>query len=121
MDIFVQLTAICFVLGILAFGSWWVRRAGFATPKQRTCQKLLQSVERLPLSPHLAIHLVQIGERRVAFAVHNSGVTVLDRLPAAAPKHFEAQRVRPAPTIGRETVLSRTPSCACSLEEVAQI
>jgi flagellar biogenesis protein FliO len=80
MDIVRQSLAISFVFALLWLALWLLRRKGalnFRLPRGGQETKLLESRARLSLSAQHSIHVLRIGEREVAVAVHPAGVTLL--------------------------------------------
>jgi flagellar biogenesis protein FliO len=90
MDSLRQILAIGFVLGLLWFALWSLRKkAGVRLPERNTpaARTVLQSRGRLTLGPQHSLHLVRIGDRELALAVHPSGIVLLcDLAPCAPPR-----------------------------------
>ena len=89
MDIVRQSLAITFVFVLLWAALWLLRKKGTVhinTGRARARGKLLESRERLALTAQHSIHLIRIGDREVAVAVHPGGVTMLcDAAPRPEP------------------------------------
>ena len=86
MEMVRQLASVLFVLGLLGFLLWVLRRRNlaqfrFRAPRGRK-RKVLERLERLPLSPQHSLYLVRIGDRVVVLAAHSAGCTLLDCRPA---------------------------------------
>jgi flagellar biogenesis protein FliO len=77
-----QYLGVAVVLGLLGASLWWLRRRGFAaiSPGGRG-GRLLESLERLPLSPQHTLHAVRMGETVVLLACSPGGCAVLQTLP----------------------------------------
>ncbi len=76
-----QATAVFVVLALLGLTFYWLRSRGLAMTVKTGggSQKRLQSIERLPLTPHHSLHLVRVAGRTVLIAVSPGGCSVLDR------------------------------------------
>jgi flagellar biogenesis protein FliO len=90
MDVVRQSLAITFVLLLLWAAVWFLRRrqsGGIGFSAGRTKTGLLEPRAKLALTAQHSVHLVRIGDRDLALAVHPSGVTLLcDLTPPAAGK-----------------------------------
>ncbi len=67
---------------VLALGAvfYWLRSRGMVALKVSAgAQKRLQSIERLPLTPHHSLHLIRVSGRTVLVGVSPNGCSVLDR------------------------------------------
>ncbi len=91
MDAIRQMAAVAAVLGLMGLTLWWLRRRGLAVPLPagRRGGRRLATVERLPLGPQHALHLVRVGGRGLLLASHPSGCVLLETLPW---REFEAPR-----------------------------
>ena len=58
--------------------------SAFARRASGSKQRLLQSIERLPLTPQHSLHLVRVEDRTVLVAVSPSGCSLLE------PTRFES-------------------------------
>ncbi len=80
MDVIQQAAAVAAVLGLLGLTLRWLRRRGFAAPlagpKRR--RRSLECVERLPLGPQHALHLVRLGDRGLLVTSSPSGCALLE-------------------------------------------
>jgi len=64
VEILQQTMAVAAVLALLGAALWWLRRRGFAAVRpRRNGGRLLKTLERLPLGPQHALHVVRVGER----------------------------------------------------------
>jgi flagellar biogenesis protein FliO len=90
MDSLRQILAITLVFGLLWFALWWLRNKGALRLRDRKTaagRTVLESRGRLTLGPQHSLHLVRIGERELALAVHPSGIVMLcDLAPGAPPR-----------------------------------
>ncbi|MGA2038458.1 MAG: flagellar biosynthetic protein FliO [Bryobacteraceae bacterium] len=86
MDVIGQMGAVAAVLGLLGGALWWLRRRGMAavTIGRKRSRRKLELVERLPLSPQHALHLVRLGETMLLVAASPGGCRLIERRPAAA-------------------------------------
>jgi flagellar biosynthetic protein FliO len=90
MEIGRQVLSVLLVLALLAAALWVIRRATSASflsvrlrrPMGRA--KALQTIERLALSPHHSLHLVQIDGRRLVVATHPQGCSLLTEMARGA-------------------------------------
>jgi len=87
METYAQLMAGVFVIGLLAGALWLLKRGSairFRLPGQgQPDERILESRERLPLSPQHSLHLVRVGERAVLVAVHSGGCSLIESRPWA--------------------------------------
>jgi flagellar biogenesis protein FliO len=84
MEGFQQLVAVLAVFGILGGSLWWLKGRGMAQVKgfsMRSGTQLLRRVERLPLSPDTALHLIRMGDRAILIASSPTGCQVLESSP----------------------------------------
>jgi flagellar biogenesis protein FliO len=79
-----QMLAVLAVLGLLGGSLWWLRRRGIAhisgVPRRRT-SGILQTVERLPLTPTHTLHLVRMADRAILIASSPAGCQVVESSP----------------------------------------
>ncbi len=94
MDVIQQMAAVAAVLGLLGLTLRWLRRRGLAVPpaglKRR--RRSLECVERLPLGPQHALHLVRLNDRGLLVTSWPSGCALLESFPwrdAAGPEAGE--------------------------------
>jgi flagellar biogenesis protein FliO len=80
--------ALAGVLAVLAAALWWLRKKGAVRfrPGVRRPSRRLQSIERLALSPHHALHLVRLDDRAILVAQSPSGLALLERPENAAAR-----------------------------------
>jgi flagellar biogenesis protein FliO len=52
-------------------------RGGWGALRRRKASRL-EAIERVPLSPHHALHLVRFGDRALLIAAHSGGCTLLE-------------------------------------------
>ncbi len=85
MDLYAQILAGVLVIALLGLALWALRRVpagGFVLARlRRKDGALLESSERLTLTPQHAIHLVRLGDRAMVVAVHSGGCTLLESRP----------------------------------------
>jgi flagellar biosynthetic protein FliO len=82
-----QTIAVFFVLLLLAATLWLLRRRGLAivstvVAKRLSKQKLMQVVERVPLTANHSLHLVRIQDRVILIGVSPSGCQQIDSFAA---------------------------------------
>jgi flagellar biogenesis protein FliO len=84
--------ALAGVLAVLAAALWWLRKKGAVRfrPHARRVPRRLESIERLALSPHHALHLVRLDDRAILVAQSPSGLALLER-PENAPARAMAE------------------------------
>lgn len=74
-----QLITGVFVVVALGGMLYWLRSRGVLAFKVTTGgQKQLQSIERLPLTPHHSLHLIRVAGRTVLIGVSPNGCSLLD-------------------------------------------
>ncbi len=83
-----QATAILFVLLLLAGALWVLRRKGLATVnfalnKRLGREKVMQVIERMPLTAHHSLHLVRIGDRVILIGVSPASCREIESFPAS--------------------------------------
>jgi flagellar biogenesis protein FliO len=91
MDVIEQATAVAMVLLLLGSMLWWLRRRGIAViglPVGGRSRKM-QCMERLPLGPHHALHLIHLGDTDLLVASAPGGCSLLHRRP-----HSNSEEVR---------------------------
>ncbi len=86
MEIVRQLLAVLLVFAALGAAVWALRKngsggwSGLSALKRKKTGRL-ETIERVALSPHHALHLVRFGERALLIASHNAGCTLLESAP----------------------------------------
>ena len=86
MELARQLLGVGCVLALLCALVWVQRRKGALPGLSRSKgNKMLELVERMPLTPHHSVHLLRVGDRTLLLGVHSSGFTLLsdDRNPGS--------------------------------------
>jgi flagellar biogenesis protein FliO len=81
---FQQVLAIFLVLALLGLALWFLRSRGFAHYRgqgRRKSARHLESVARLPLTPHHSVHLIRVSDHTVLLALSPSGCTLIERMP----------------------------------------
>jgi flagellar biosynthetic protein FliO len=85
MELVRQMLAVGLVFGLLGLAVWLLRRKGLVrlggTGRAGKSPRRLEALERLPLSPQHALHLVRVADRLLLIGVHSSGCTLLESLP----------------------------------------
>ena len=82
-----QVCAVSVVLSALAASLWWLRRKGLARYGRRAARRrTLQAVERLPLGPQHALHLVRLAGRGLLVGTSPAGCAVLESFAWPAPE-----------------------------------
>ncbi len=91
MDVLQEIAAVAAVLGLLGAVLWLLRRRGVAgiLPLRRPGGRKLECVERLPLSPQHALHLVRLGDRGLLVTSSPSGCALIESFPW---REFESPR-----------------------------
>jgi flagellar biogenesis protein FliO len=78
-----QAAAVLLVLTLLGATLYGLRAKGLALIMPRRSgmgnRRQLESIERLPLTPHHSLHLVRVEDRTVLIAVSPNGCSILDR------------------------------------------
>jgi len=81
VEVLQQFLSVVAVFALLGGALWLMRRGGIAKIAQirgmRHEKKSLESIERLPLSPHHALHRIRIGSREMVVATHPQGCALL--------------------------------------------
>jgi flagellar biogenesis protein FliO len=85
MDAIGQLAAVAGVLTLLTGTLWWLKRRGVAAvlPARRSAARRLECLERLPLGPQHALHLVRLGETALLVASSPAGCSLVRSLPSS--------------------------------------
>ena len=86
-----QLTMVLVVFALLGGLLWLLRRrGGLAFSPRRSGVRQLEVLERVPLTPHHALHLVRISGKVVLIGTAPSACTLLDQSNAEklAPQDF---------------------------------
>jgi len=80
MDGLGQMLAVVLVLALLGGALWWLKTRGVVqtTGLHGRRGRRLQVVERLPLGPHHALHLVRLSGKAMLIASSPSGCTLLE-------------------------------------------
>lgn len=81
MEAIQQTGAVAAVLALLLLTLWWLRRRGLAGIPLggKAVKRRLQSLERLPLGPQHALHLVRLGQSALLISSSPTGCAVLHR------------------------------------------
>ena len=83
MDPLQQAAAVLLVLVLLGATIYGLRAKGVVTMLRRSSggmnQRQLESIDRLPLTPHHSLHLVRVEGRTVLIAVSPNGCYIVDR------------------------------------------
>ncbi len=85
METIQQAGAVALVLALLLLTLWWLRKRGFAggAPGSILMRKpgarRLESVERVPVGPQQALHLVRLGSAALLISSSPSGCALLHR------------------------------------------
>ncbi len=78
-----QSAAVLLVLVLLGAAIYALRTKGMAMILRRSSggarQRQLESIDRLPLTPHHSLHLVRVEGRTVLIAVSPGGCSMVDR------------------------------------------
>jgi len=80
--------AVAGVLAVLAVALWWLRKKGKVCWRRhaRCAPRRLESIERLALSPHHALHLVRLDDRAILVAQSPAGLALLETPKNEAPR-----------------------------------
>jgi flagellar biosynthetic protein FliO len=81
MEVIQQTGAVAGVLGLLLLTLWWLRRRGLAgmTLGRKNPARRMESLERLPLGPQHALHLVRLGESALLISSSPTGCALIHR------------------------------------------
>ena len=81
MDVAGQALGILFVFALLGLAVWKLggRPASIPWVRKSAEGRLLQAVERIPLTPQHAVHVVRYQGRNLVIATHPQGCTVLTK------------------------------------------
>ena len=80
MEAIQQTGAVAAVLALLLLTLWWLRRRGLAgIPLGRKVVRRMQSLERLPLGPQHALHLVRLGGSALLISSSPAGCALIHR------------------------------------------
>jgi len=79
MDVIEQVTAVAMVLLLLCGTLWWLRRRGIAVLALpgRAAGRRMECLERLPLGPQHALHLIRLGETELLVSASPGGCSLL--------------------------------------------
>lgn len=99
MEILQQAGAVLIVFALLGALMWLRGRRGtialpFSRPARRD-RRLLESVDRIPLSPSHVLHLIRLGDRSLLVAVDSRGCVLLDARPWAELERSEWETAAP--------------------------
>lgn len=88
-----QTLAVFLVLALLLVLLWFLRRKGLATvnlglANRGTKRKLMQVIERVPLTANHSLHLVRVQDRVILIGVSPSGC---NQLESFAPPAFSSE------------------------------
>ena len=88
MDVIEQMTAVALVLMLLGATLWWLRRRGLAVLSltRRAGGRRMECVERLPLGPQHALHLIRLGDTELLVASSPSGCSLVKDVCAGVPR-----------------------------------
>ena len=82
-----QILGVLAVFALLGGSLWWMRKRGLASfsgiarrPRRRS-SGLMQSIERLPLTPTHTLHLVRLADRAILIASSPGGCQVVETAP----------------------------------------
>lgn len=83
MEVIQQTGAVVAVLALLLLTLWWLRRRGMTgvTLGRKTAVRRLESLERLPLGPQHALHLVRLGGSALLISSSAAGCALIHRAP----------------------------------------
>jgi flagellar biogenesis protein FliO len=93
MELMSQLGAVGVVLALLAGTLWWFRRRGMVSvlPLSRRTPRRLVHLERLPLGPQHALHLVRVGGTDLLVGSSPAGCVLVRSFDGAAGQESEAR------------------------------
>ena len=81
MEAIQETGAVVAVLALLLLTLWWLRRRGLTgvTLGRNTAVRRLESLERLPLGPQHALHLVRLGGSALLISSSAAGCALIHR------------------------------------------
>ena len=81
MEVIQQTGAVAVVLALLLLTLWWLRQRGLTgvTLGRKTSVRRLESLERLPLGPQHALHLVRLGGSALLISSSAAGCSLIHR------------------------------------------
>jgi flagellar biogenesis protein FliO len=81
MEAIQQTGAVAAVLALLLLTLWWLRKRGLTgvTLGRKTAVRRLESLERLPLGPQHALHLVRLGGSALLISSSAAGCALIHR------------------------------------------
>jgi flagellar biosynthetic protein FliO len=81
MEAIRQTGAVAAVLALLLLTLWWLRRRGLTgvTLGRKTSVRRLETLERLPLGPQHALHLVRLGGSALLISSSAAGCSLIHR------------------------------------------
>ena len=81
MEVIQQTGAVVAVLALLLLTLWWLRKRGLTgvTLGRKAAVRRLESLERLPLGPQHALHLVRLGGSALLISSSSAGCTLIHR------------------------------------------
>jgi len=89
MQLTEQIAMVLLVFGLLGGLLWFAKRRGFASlplgSRRGGSGRRLEVLERVPLTPQHALHLVRVSDRTVLIATAPSSCTLLDAPVALEP------------------------------------
>ena len=83
MEAIQQTGAVAAVLALLLLTLWWLRKRGLTgvTLGRKAAVRRLESLERLPLGPQHALHLVRLGGSALLISSSAAGCSLIHRAP----------------------------------------
>jgi flagellar biogenesis protein FliO len=81
MEVIQQAGAVVAVLMLLLLTLWWLHRRGLAGIPlgRKSPARRMRSLERLPLGPQHALHLVRLGESALLISSSPTGCALIHR------------------------------------------
>jgi flagellar biogenesis protein FliO len=81
MEAIQQTGAVAAVLALLLLTLWWLRKRGLTgvTLGRKAAVRRLESLERLPLGPQHALHLVRLGGSALLISSSAAGCALIHR------------------------------------------
>jgi flagellar biosynthetic protein FliO len=85
MDVLEQVTAVTVVLLLLCGTLWWLRRRGVAVLSLpgRGGSRRMECLERLPLGPQHALHLIRLGDIELLVSASPAGCSLVHQKPCS--------------------------------------